>query len=205
MNIHDSSQNLSARIAVIQIFALILLMILGGRLYYLQISKGAYYASRAENQRIRLITVPGPRGATFHPKGKLLVDARPTYSIVISGEAFKQTDLAANAERYADGLALDRQFVINRLKFLKEHQGFESMVLKTDASIGDIGWVEAHAVEFPELQTEPRAQRFYPLGKTLSHVLGYVGEISPKQLQSEARSELHPGDVIGKGGLEQYY
>ncbi len=205
MNINDSSQNLPARMAVIQILAFILLTILGGRLYYLQILKGEYYASRAENQRIRLITVPASRGAILDRYGKLLVDSRPTYSIVISAEALKQTGFAGNADSYAEGLGLDRQFVVDRLKFLNEHQGFESMVLKTDASIADIGWVEAHAAEFPELQTEPRAQRFYPLGKTLSHVLGYVGEISPKQLQSEVYKELHPGDVIGKGGLEQYY
>jgi penicillin-binding protein 2 len=205
MNINDPSQNLSVRITFIHIFALVLLTILGSRLYYLQIMRGDYYAAKAENQRIRLIPVPAPRGAIFDRSGKILVDSRPTYSVTISGEAFKASDLTANAGGYAQGLGLDLQFVTERLKFLKQHQGFESMVLKENASIQDIGWVEAHAVEFPELQTEPRAQRFYPLGKTLSHVLGYVGEISPKQLESADYKSLRPGDIIGKGGLELYY
>ena len=80
------------------------------------------------------------------------------------------------------------------------------MVLKENASIQDITWVEAHTLEFPELRIELQPQRFYPLGKTLAHVLGYVGEISPKQLEKEEfKDKYRPGDIIGKGGLEQYY
>lgn len=205
MNISDTSQNLTVRITFIHIFAFVLLAVLGARLYYLQIYKGAYYAEKAENQRIRLIPIPAPRGAIFDRNGKILVDSRPVYAVTISGEAFKKTDLEANIDSYTQGLSLERQFVGERLKFLREHQGFESMILKENASIEDIGWVEAHSVEFPELQTEPRPQRNYPLGKTLSHVLGYVGEISPRQLENEAYKDLKPGDIIGKGGLEQYY
>ena len=39
----------------------------------------------------------------------------------------------------------------------------------------------------------------------MAHILGYVGEISPKQLESERWAGLRPGDIIGKGGLEEYY
>jgi penicillin-binding protein 2 len=203
--INDPSQNLSARITFIFIVVVVVLSVLGGRLYFLQVVKGSYYAERAENQRIRLIPVPAPRGAIFDRNSKILVDSRPTYSITISGEAFKSSDLSANAASYAQGLGLDTQFVSDRIKFLKEHQSTGSMSLKDNATIQDIAWVEAHNAEYPELQTEPRSQRYYPLGKILCHVLGYVGEISPKQLESDDYKDLRAGDIIGKAGLEQYY
>ena len=81
------------------------------------------------------------------------------------------------------------------------------MVLKENATIQDITWVESHNLEFPELRIELQPQRYYPLGTSLAHVLGYVGEISPKQLENPEIKEkgLHAGDVVGKGGLEQYY
>ena len=81
------------------------------------------------------------------------------------------------------------------------------MVMKENVSMQDIAWVESHSLEFPELRVELQPQRFYPLGTTLAHVLGYVGEISPKQLeQDEYKAKgFRPGDIIGKGGLEQYY
>jgi penicillin-binding protein 2 len=71
----------------------------------------------------------------------------------------------------------------------------------------DIAWVESHSLEFPELRVELQPQRYYPLGTTLAHVLGYVGEISPAQLKEPEYQEkgFRPGDIIGKGGLEQYY
>lgn len=207
MKFQDYSQNLPVRIGVIHAFAFILLTILGVRLYYLQIVKGEYYEERAENQRIRLIPIPAPRGAILDRNGKLLVDSRPTYNVTLANEPLKNIKVRERVDDYANGLSMEPQFVTERLDYIKSQPGFETMVLKENASIQDITWVESHSLEFPELRIEIQPQRYYPLGKTLAHVLGYVGEISPKQLEKEEYIEkgYRPGDIIGKGGLEQYY
>jgi len=207
MKIYDHVQNLGARITTIQVLTFLLLTILGVRLYYLQIVKGEYYSERAENQRIRLIPIPAPRGAIFDRNGKILVDSRPTYNVVLSNEPLKQIDVSTRVDEYADGLNLEPQFVVERLNLIKKQNDFETMVLKENASMQDIAWVEAHSLEFPELRVELQPQRFYPHGTILSHVLGYTGEISPAQLEKPEYIEkgFRPGDIIGKGGLEQYY
>lgn len=205
MKLTDRAQNLFARIGAIHVAAFILLAVLGVRLYYLQVIRGEYFADRAENQRVRLIPITAPRGAVFDRKGRILVDSRPTYNITIAGDQLKETDMSGRAVVFAQGLALDERFVAERLDLLKKQRGVQALVLKENVSLGDIAWVESHAIEFPELRTEIRPQRFYPLGKTLAHVLGYVGEISPKQLENPEYKDLKAGDVIGKGGLEQYY
>jgi penicillin-binding protein 2 len=207
MKLNDYVQNLGARVTAIQVLAFLLLAVLGARLYYLQITKGAYYAERAENQRVRFIPIPAPRGAIFDRNGKILVDSRPTYNVVLSNEPLKKIDPLSRVDDYAGGLTLDRQFVLERLNLIKKQNDFETMVLKENASMQDIAWVEAHSVEFPELLVELQPQRFYPLGTVLSHVLGYVGEISSAQLEKPDYKDkgFKPGDIIGKGGLEQYY
>ena len=207
MKLNDHVQNLGARVGTIQILAFVLLTLLGARLYYLQIVKGEYYSERAENQRIRLIPIAAPRGAIFDRNGKLLVDSRPTYNVVLSNEGFKSIKVDDRVEDYSNGLGLDRQFVVERLNLIKKQNEFEAMVLKENVGMQDITWVESHSLEFPELRVELQPQRFYPLGESLAHVLGYVGEISPKQLEEPESKEkgLRPGDVVGKGGLEQYY
>ncbi|MEP7038591.1 MAG: penicillin-binding protein 2, partial [Acidobacteriota bacterium] len=207
MKLYDQAQNLGIRVGTIQVFAFVLLTILGVRLYYLQVVKGEYYEKKAENQQIRLIPIPAPRGAIFDRNGKLLVDSRPTYNVTLSSEPIKKIDITDRLDDYAQGLNVDRQFLVERFDLIKKQPGFETMVLKENATIQDITWVESHELEYPELRIEIQPQRFYPLGTTLAHVLGYVGEISPKQLEKpeyQAR-KLHPGDIIGKGGLEQYY
>ena len=207
MKIGDSIQNLGARIVVVQAVAFVLLALLGVRLYFLQIVKGDYYSERAENQRVRLIPIPAPRGAILDRNGKLLVDSRPTYNVVLSNEPLKSINVNDRVDDYARGLNLDRQFVVERLNLIKKQNEFEAMVLKENVGMADISWVESHSLEFPELRVELQPQRYYPLGTTLAHVLGYVGEISPKQLEDEELREkgLRPGDIVGKGGLEQYY
>ena len=207
MKFQDYSQNLPARIGVIHALAFILLSVLGVRLYYLQIVRGDYYAERAENQRVRFIPIPAPRGAILDRSGKLLVDSRPTYNVTLSNEPLKKINVGERVADYAEGLNLEPQFIVERLDYIRKSQrDFDTMVLKENASIADITWVESHTLEFPELRIELQPQRYYPLGKTLAHVLGYVGEISPKQLEKEEySSKYRPGDIIGKGGLEQYY
>ncbi len=207
MKLNDHVQNLGARVATIQVIAFVLLILLGVRLYNLQIVKGEYYSERAESQRIRLIPIPAPRGAIFDRHGKLLVDSRPTYNVVISNDGFKNVNTNERVDDYSSGLELDRQFVVERLNLLKKQNEFEALVLKENVGMKDITWVESHSLEFPELRVELQPQRFYPLGESLAHVLGYVGEISPKQLEEPEYKDrgFRPGDIIGKGGLEQFY
>lgn len=81
----EGSQNLRVRLRIIQVLALVLLALLGTRLYLLQIVNGSRYAEIAENQRIRLLPIPAPRGVIFDRTGQnVLVDSRPIYSIILS-------------------------------------------------------------------------------------------------------------------------
>ncbi len=127
--------------------------------------------------------------------------------MVLSNEPLKKVNTAERVDEYSRGLNLERQFVVERLNLIKTQNEFETMVLKENVDMRDISWVESHALEFPELRVELQPQRYYPLGTVLAHVLGYVGEISPSQLKEPEFQEkgFRPGDIVGKGGLEQYY
>ncbi|HEX9960182.1 MAG TPA: penicillin-binding protein 2 [Pyrinomonadaceae bacterium] len=205
MKLIDHSQNLPIRVSTIQIIAFILLAVLGARLYYLQLVKGEYYAEKAENQRVRYIPIPAPRGAILDRSGTLLVDSRPTYNVVLSHEPIKSINVLERLDDYSRGLKVDRQYLLERLNLIKKQPEFEAMVIKEAATMEDIAWVDAHTLEFPELRVELQPQRHYPYGEKLAHMLGYVGEISPKQLEKPEYANFKPGDIIGKAGLEQYY
>jgi penicillin-binding protein 2 len=207
MKLNDYSQNLPVRVASIQAFVFLLLTILGARMYYMQIVKGDYYEKKASDQRMRVIRMPAPRGAIFDRHGKLLVDSRSTYNITLSREPIKKINPMERMEVYADGLGLDRQFLTELLNWIKKQPEFETSIIKKNATMADITWVEAHQLEYPELRVELQPQRFYPNGTVAAHILGYVGEISIKQLESDQYKDknFRAGDVIGKGGLEQYY
>src|SRR5213592_2275319 len=115
MAFRDHVQNLAARIGTIQVLVFLLLIGLGVRLYYLQVVRGDYFSERAENQRIRLIPIPAPRGAIFDRNGKILVDSRPTFNVVLSNEPIKGIEVDDRVDEYAKGLSLEPLYVRERL------------------------------------------------------------------------------------------
>jgi penicillin-binding protein 2 len=207
MKYEDSSQNLRARLRFIQALVVVLLAALGVRLYVLQVVRGEKYAEIAENQRHRRLPIPAPRGVIFDREGKVLVDSRPIYNVILTREDVKGKDLSSLVDPLADGLGLDPDLLRDRFELVKSMPAFESIQVKQGATQGDIAWVESHNLEFPELRVEKQPQRRYPANGSLAHVLGYVGEISPDQLKQQSFKDkgLKPGDVIGQSGIEQIY
>ena len=207
MKFEDTSQNLRARLRFVQALVVLLLGALCVRLYVLQVVRGQRYAEIAENQRRRRLPIPAPRGLILDREGRVLVDSRPIYNVIMSREDVKGKDLISLIEPLAEGLSLDKDILREYFDMVKTMPAFESILVKQDATQGDIAWVEAHNLEYPELRVEQQPQRTYPANGSLAHVLGYVGEISPEQLKQQTYKDkgLKPGDIIGLSGIEQVY
>jgi penicillin-binding protein 2 len=205
MKFEDTSQNLRARLRFIQVLMVMMLTLLGVRLYVLQVVRGERYGEIAENQRRRRLPITAPRGVIFDREGRVIVDSRPIYNVIMSREDVK--DLHSLVEPLGEGLQIDKEILKERFDLVSSMPAFESIQVKQDVTPGDIAWVEAHNLEFPELRVEQQPQRRYPPDGMLAHVLGYVGEISPEQLKQTSYKEkgLKPGDVIGQSGIEQIY
>ena len=207
MKFVDDSQNLRVRLRLIQALVLVILGVLCVRLYLLQIIDGKRYAEVAENQRIRLLPIPAPRGVIFDRNGNLLVDSRPIYSVLLSREDTKGIDRSTLIRPLSEGLKLDPEILRERFDEIKNQPAFESILIKDGATPSDIAWVDAHQLELPALRIEQIPQRRYPANGQLAHVLGYVGEISPEQLRQEEYHDkgYKPGDIVGQEGLEKVY
>jgi penicillin-binding protein 2 len=210
MKFEDDTQNLKLRMTIIHGLVFAILVVLGARLYYLQVVNGEYYAERAENQRVRHLRIPAPRGAIFDHKGKLLVDSRSTYNIILSAEDMKGKNLADLVAPLSDGLGVDPDILRERFEQAKSQPAFEEITIKEGAGPADLAWVDAHTLEMPMLLVREQPQRRYPDNGVLAHVLGYVGEIGPEQLKQPkfkdyAENPYHPGDIVGQEGLEATY
>ena len=207
MKYEDTSQNLRARLRFVQILVVAMLGLLSVRLYVLQVVRGDRYAELAQNQRRRRLPIPAPRGVILDRNGQPIVTSRPIYNVILTREDVKGKDLSTLVEPLSNGLNIDQQILSDRFDMIKSMPAFESIQIKLDATPGDIAWVEAHNLEFPELRVEQQPQRSYPANGSLAHVVGYVGEISPEQLKQQVYKDkgLKPGDIIGLSGVEQIY
>lgn len=196
------------RLTILQYGLLVLFLMLGGRFWSLQVIQHEKFRQAAENNRIRVVPIPAPRGAILDRHGRVIVDNQPSLSIILNREELREkrrNPYELVDELIARGLPLDRDTVRARLDGMRNQPAFYPVVLKENVTTPDVAWVHAHRLEYPELDIVEQPQRHYPYGTVLAHVLGYVGEISREELAKPEYKDYRPGDLIGKSGVEQMY
>ena len=198
----DDGFNLELRVYVIQYLVLVVFIALGIRFYVLQVARHEDYQARAENNRIREIPIPAARGQILDRNGNVLVDNTPTNNIVVTPEDIVNKDDTLNS--LVENLNVDRGVLLAELNDVMRPKS-QPILIKQNASIADTTWVGAHELEHPEIRVERQPQRIYKYGKLAAHVLGYIGQVNPKQLDNPDFKGYKAGDIIGQGGLEAVY
>jgi penicillin-binding protein 2 len=200
----EETQNFELRLHTVQYLILAIIVALGIRFYFLQVSQHEIYVARAENNRIREIPIIAPRGAILDRNGTVLVDNTPAFNVVVMPEDI--TNKADTIRTMVENLSVDRDEITAHLNDPLRPKSLPILV-KQNASDADRAWVSAHELEHPEIQVEQQPQRQYRYRKTAAHMLGYIGEISPQQLELPRYQEggYKSGDIIGKGGIESVY
>src|SRR6202165_4164400 len=168
----------------------------------LQVIDADRYSSMAERNRVRYIPVIAPRGRMLDRDGRVLVDNRPAFSVLLL------RDEPALVEKYlpgiSDGLGIPLDDLQDQLTDTKNLQKFQPIIIKPDASRADIDFIESHRSDIPVLEMISVSRRRYLPGGFLAHAAGYVGEVSEQQIEA-SNGRLRPGDFAGKTGLEHQY
>jgi penicillin-binding protein 2 len=168
----------------------------------LQVIDADRYTSLAERNRVREIPVIAPRGRMLDRDGRVLVDNRPSFSVLLL------RDDPALVEKYlpgiADGLGISIGELREQLGNTKNLPKFQPIIIKPEASPADIAFIESHRSDIPVLEMISVSRRRYLPNSFLAHAVGYVGEVSEQQIEA-SNSKLRPGDFAGKFGLERQY
>jgi penicillin-binding protein 2 len=185
------------RIAVVVLcfFGLIFL-----RLWFLQLVQGNKMQERSEHNRIRLQDLPPWRGMILDRHGRVLVANRPSYELVAVLEDVDNIPLLAH--RLGHLLNLDPQILTAQLENAQK-AGLHQVRLRTDLSWDELARVESYQDELPGVHVQIQPKREYLYKNLACHDLGYLGEISEKQLKSGKYSKYKMGDYLGKCGVER--
>lgn len=198
------------RLDVIRYVAMIIFVLIVGRLWYLQVMNSTVYAERSEQNRTRILPIPARRGTIFDRKGRVLVTSQSSYNIVLSRKDVKERDLPQIAELLVKNLKIDQEWLSKRFEAARYEAKYEFIVVKELVTAADIAWVRAHQYEYPMIRYEEAPRRLYPLNTVAAHVLGYVGEVGRKELNDPkspfSREKGYKlGDIIGQAGIERTY
>lgn len=190
----------SRRLGILRVALVALFVLLLTGFWQLQVVRSDYYANLAERNRIRTLPVMAPRGLILDRNSRPLVDHYPSFSVVLIREYVEE--LQDSLPALARSLDLDPAWLEERLEEYSDAPPYLPIVLKDEASLSDIAFIEAHRTDLPELELLLMYRRRYPTDGFGAHLFGYVGEVSQKELGEQG---FQMGDVVGKMGLERYY
>jgi len=191
-----------ARLAVASYFIVGMIGVLLIGFWKLQVIDADKYSSLAERNRVRYIPVIAPRGRMLDRDGRVLVDNRPSFSVLLLRDDPPQVEKHLAA--ISDGLAIPLDDLRDQLDNTKNLPKFQPIIIKPDASPADIAFIESHRSDIPVLEMISVSRRRYLPGGFLAHAAGYVGEVSEQQIEA-SNGKLRPGDFAGKFGLERQY
>jgi penicillin-binding protein 2 len=191
------------KLTAVQYGILLMMLVLVGGLWRLQVLGGDNWRVLAEQNRIRKVPILAPRGKLFDRDGRLLVDNYPSVSCFLVREQNRNID--ADLPLIAKGLDMDLEQLRATLKKYRAAPGFQPIPIKQDISPDEQAFIEAHRNELPELETIDEERRLYPRDGFAAHLIGYVGELSEDDLNKPQYAYYEPGDVVGKAGVEETY
>jgi len=193
--------DLHRRLFILRVGLLLVVALLGLRLWHLQIREGPYYRDLSENNRTRLVLLEPARGLIYDRHGILLANNVPSFSLYVTLEDVKDREILI--QQLTDLLGLDPALV--RKKMAAKGSKLIPRKIKDRMTLRDATLVESHRLDMPGVMIQVESQRNYPGGVTAAHLLGYVGEISADQLEKPEFLDLHQGSIVGQYGVEKSY
>jgi penicillin-binding protein 2 len=197
----DGAPELRRRTRFLYLILILVFGALAARLFFLQVIDGERYSFLSENNRVRIKKIPGTRGMVVDRGGQLLVDSRPSFDLLFVAEDAEQPE--DTLRQLARHLKRDEQELLATLEENKKRPAFEEVVVGKDVDWATVVAVETHQLDLPGVTLRARPRRSYADGQIGAHVLGYLGEIGPKQLKALKEQGYANGDEFGQYGLEK--
>lgn len=186
------------------ILVVIMLGVLLGRMYYLQVIEHDRYAAMSEDNRVQLQPVPPTRGLIYDRNGTLLADNRPSYSVTILKEEMKDLDKTLEDLKALIPIT-DREISRFKKRLNQRRRPFQSVPVRFRLSEEEIAKISVNYHRLPGVRVEAELIRYYPYGESLVHAMGYVGRINERELKKVDETNYAATHYIGKLGIEKFY
>ncbi|MEW6214006.1 MAG: penicillin-binding protein 2 [Nitrospirota bacterium] len=196
MKVKDESEKILI-VSYVVIAAFLLLIM---RLWQLQILEGGKYRKLSEANRLRIMSIPAPRGIIFDRNGVPLVKNSSYFcASIIPGEFEK-----GKVEMLAKVLNMPSKEILEKIN-KKGLSPFAPITLKQGLSFNEVAYVESRRSDFPGLIIETEVSREYIYGDVGSHLIGYLGKLNPSQSKDPAFRDVLPEAFIGQWGAEMLF
>jgi penicillin-binding protein 2 len=200
---HHEQQLFERRALSAAIIIAIAVTAIVSRLIWLQVVKYDYYVQESQGNRIKIEPIPPNRGLILDRNGQPLATNAPSYQLELTREQVPDLDATLK------GLAALGLFGTDEIATLKKdirvRRSFEAVPVKLQLTEEELARFAARRHDFPGVEITPRLTRFYPLGTSSVHAIGYVGAISEEDKDTLNIDEYAGTTLTGKSGVERAY
>jgi penicillin-binding protein 2 len=198
----DDRRSLQVRLSVLQYTLAAVFCGLTVSFWMFQVIQHAQFQEIAESQYLQRVPLAAPRGLLMDRNGKVLVENKDSFNIVLMRERAKDVERTLEILAEATGVELGpmREIVERR----RRDPAYRPIVLIPDATVPQVIAVRARRLEMPGIEDLPVPTRRYG-ADVGAHLFGYVGEVTEAQLQRADYKDLNAGAIVGQAGLEHAY
>jgi len=189
------------RTAIAAVLCLGLTGLLIWRLYDLQVLQQAYYATRAEANRVREAPIAPVRGLIYDRNGRVLAQNAPAFVLELVPEQVK--DIDAVLARLGRVIPVSDSEIARFRERMRGTPRYRPVAIRSNLSMDEVARFELEKHDFPGLEVNATLTRSYPLGAHASHVIGYVGGINEEDLSARPEGTFDGLSQIGKTGVER--
>lgn len=189
------------RLSVVLTLVVAAFVVLIARLLFLQVIEGPELRRLSEINSIRLRSVDAPRGLIYDTHNRLMADNRPAYDLsIIVKDARPLEETLEKLSRYT---GIDESELWETMRKQKGKRAYKPVLLKPDIDRDALAAIEVNRWDLPGIVVNVSPRRDYIFSPSAAHILGYMGEISVKELKSGRYGDCRTGDFIGKYGIER--
>jgi penicillin-binding protein 2 len=178
------------------------LLVVCGAFYNVQVIRASDYVLRAEDNRLRLIPISAPRGTIYDRDGAIIAETVSSYALYL--ERGPLDSAYTRLSRIAPFLEMDSARVADLVERVRR-QPHQPLLIASTLSFDQVARLEEHRGELPWIVLDARPLRRYPEGEAVAHLIGYVAEISERELADSAWTGYRMGQMIGKSGIERQF
>ncbi len=193
-------RNRITRLHTLLVVCLVLFAVLLGRMVYLQLWRGDYYAKQSDGNRLRQSRILAQRGIIYDSEGKELVNNLPGYAVVLQKQSSYKPE---TLQRLSNLLQMPVEEINAKIKASENF--YEPIMLKNNLDQQMVTKIEEQRRYMPEVMLSVQPIRNYPYHELAVHALGYVGEVSSYEIEQGLFKNISQGSLVGKGGLEKSY
>ena len=201
---HEREASLYRRRAVFAgLGALVVMIVLFGRLFYLQHLSHQHYATLSDSNRMRIEAIAPTRGLIRDRDGRILAENLPSFTLELVPERVE--DLDATLERLRSFVDFDTADVERLRRAWRQARPFEGVPLRFQLGREAVARLSVNRHRFPGVDIVAGLTRHYPWGRTGVHALGYVGRLDEGDLQRLDPRSYRATSHVGKNGIEYAY